>query len=73
MGNQDGPEDLVQEFNKSAKQIKNCNNTFVGNQNLLQFKGSTFSYYILKLVGKNVKKILIDLDKIHDEPKLHFK
>ena len=40
MGNQDGPEDLVQEFNKSAKQIKNCNKTFE-NETLLNL----YKYY----------------------------
>ena len=43
-----------------------CNNIFIGNFNIENLNGSTFSYYIGKIVNNNVKKIYIDLDKIHD-------
>jgi hypothetical protein len=43
-----------------------CNNIFIGNFNFKHLNGSTFSYYISKLLN-NVKKIAIDLDRIIDE------
>jgi hypothetical protein len=45
---------------------KNCNNIFIGNFNCLNLNGSTFSYYISKIINPKVHKIMIDLDKIHD-------
>jgi len=45
---------------------KCCNNIFIGNYNLNNNNGSTFSYYISKLLNNDVKKICIDLDKIYD-------
>ena len=42
-----------------------CNNIFIGNFNIKNSNGSTFSYYIGKLL--NTKKIYIDLDKIYDK------
>ena len=47
---------------------KNCNNMFIGNFNIVNMNGSTFSYYIGKLIEPCVKHIYIDLDNIlHDE------
>ena len=50
---------------------KKCNNIFIGNFNFKNLNGSTFSYYIGKLldnnVNNNVKKVCIDLDKITDD------
>ena len=43
---------------------KNCNNLFIGNFNFEKLNGSTFSYYITKLLTNSVKKISIDLDGI---------
>jgi hypothetical protein len=45
---------------------KYCNNIFIGNFNINNCNGSTFSYYIWKCVNSNVTKIYIDLDKIYD-------
>lgn len=45
---------------------KYCNNFFIGNFNINKCNGSTFSYYIWKLLGDNITKIYIDLDKIYD-------
>jgi len=45
---------------------KNCNSIFIGNFNFFNSNGSTFSYYIAKLLKNNVKKIMIDLDRICD-------
>jgi hypothetical protein len=49
----------------------NCNNVFIGNFNFENLNGSTFSYYIQKLLNTNVKKINIDLDKIYDNEKIY--
>ena len=46
---------------------KQCNNLFIGNFNINESRGSTFSYYITKIINKNIKKILIDLDNIVDD------
>ena len=46
---------------------KYCNNIFIGNFNINNLNGSTFSYYIGKCVKENVTKIYIDLDRIHDQ------
>ena len=43
---------------------KNCNNIFIGND------CSSFSYYIEKVLDKNVKKVFINLDKIFDDVRL---
>lgn len=44
---------------------KCCNNIFIGNFNIKNNNGSTFSYYIWKIIN-NVTKIYIDLDKIRE-------
>jgi len=46
---------------------KCCNNVFIGNFNIKNYNGSTFSYYIWKLLNDSVIKIYIDLDKIYDK------
>jgi hypothetical protein len=47
---------------------KKCNKTFIGNFNLTNLNGSSFSYLIAKNLPEGVKKICIDLDRItHDE------
>ena len=51
---------------------KNCNNIFIGNFNMKTLNGSTFSYYISKMIKCKVK-ILIDLSNIHDEEVISFK
>jgi len=43
---------------------KYCNNIFIGNFNLDNLNGSSFSYCLIKRFKKEVVKILIDLDKI---------
>ena len=43
---------------------KYCNNIFIGNFNLDNLNGSSFSYCLIKRFKSNVKKILIDLDRI---------
>jgi hypothetical protein len=45
---------------------ENCNNVFIGNFNIKKGNGSTFSYYIWKMMNDNVTKIYIDLDKIYN-------
>ncbi len=45
---------------------KICNNKFIGNFNFRNLNGSTFSYFICKMLDSNVEKITIDLDKILD-------
>ena len=45
---------------------KCCNNIFIGNFNVKNYNGSTFSYYIWKCMNDDVTKIYIDLDKIYD-------
>jgi hypothetical protein len=45
---------------------KCCNNIFIGNFNINQATGSTFSYYIGKCMTTSVVKIYIDLDRIYD-------
>jgi hypothetical protein len=45
---------------------KCCNNIFIGNFNLNNLNGSSFSYCLIKRFENKVKKILIDLDKIMD-------
>jgi hypothetical protein len=51
---------------------KLCNNVFIGNFNLEKLNGSTFSYYISQIASP-VKMVMIDLDRITDEPKIHNK
>jgi hypothetical protein len=46
---------------------QNCNNIFIGNYNITNNNGSSFSYYITKYIKNNVTKIYIDLDKIYDK------
>jgi hypothetical protein len=45
---------------------KICNNIFIGNFNLEKLNGSTYSYYITQHLNSDVKKILIDLDRIKE-------
>jgi hypothetical protein len=45
---------------------KCCNNVFIGNFNINNSNGSTFSYYIWKYMNDDVTKIYIDLDKIYE-------
>ena len=45
---------------------KYCNNVFIGNFNINNCSGSTFSYYIWKITNDNVIKIYIDLDRIYN-------
>lgn len=46
---------------------RHCNNIFIGNFNIKNLNGSTFSYYIGKCLSDNVVKIYIDMDRIFDE------
>ena len=43
---------------------KYCNNIFIGNFNVTNLNGSTFSYYIGKCMKDDVIKLYIDLDKL---------
>jgi len=45
---------------------KYCNNVFIGNFNIKNCNGSSFSYYIWKMTNDNINKIYIDLDNIYD-------
>ena len=45
----------------------NCNNIFIGNFNLMKLTGSTFSYYVGKLIKNHLFDIYIYLDKINDK------
>jgi hypothetical protein len=45
---------------------KYCNNIFIGNFNVANLNGSTFSYYIGKLI-KNKRQVYIDLDHIYND------
>jgi hypothetical protein len=45
---------------------KRCNNIFIGSFNPVKLNGSSFSYFILKSLDNDVKKIMIDLDRILD-------
>ena len=45
---------------------KYCNNNFIGNFNVQNRNGSTFSYYMWKCMKPNVINIYIDLDNIHN-------
>ena len=40
---------------------------FIGNFNPIQLRGSSFSYTILQLLDSKTKKVLIDLDAIHND------
>lgn len=51
---------------------KNCNNKFICNFNFNKLNGSTFSYYISKLLSNKVDIISIDLDHINDNYILHL-
>lgn len=48
-----------------------CNNVFIGNFNLENLNGSTFSYYLSKVLPKEIKRIMIDLDNITDEEHIY--
>jgi hypothetical protein len=41
-----------------------CNNIFIGNFNPVKLNGSTFSYYISKLIDPKCKLIMLDPDRI---------
>ena len=45
---------------------KCCNNIFIGNFNVINLNGSTFSYYIGKCI-KNKRRVYIDLDHIYND------
>ena len=45
---------------------KCCNNIFIGNFNPVKLNGSSFSYFISKSLDNDVKRIMIDLDRIMD-------
>jgi len=45
---------------------KCCNNICIGNFKPVKLNGSSFSYFVLKLLDHDVKKIMIDLDRIQD-------
>ena len=45
---------------------KICNNTLIGNFNLENLNGSSFSYYLTQ-INSDVKQILIDLDYINNK------
>jgi hypothetical protein len=45
-----------------------CNNIFIGNFNVYNLNGSTFSYYVGKLIKPDVVKIFIDPDNITSTP-----
>jgi len=45
---------------------KSCNHIFIGNFNLMKLNGSTFSYYVGKIMNNHLLNVYIDLDKIHD-------
>lgn len=49
-----------------------CNNVFIGNFNMEQLNGSTFSYFISKKLDISVKQIQIDLDKINNSEIIHY-
>jgi len=42
-----------------------CNNIFIGNFNFHNLNGSSYSYYVGKILKNQVKKISIDLDHIY--------
>lgn len=50
-----------------------CNNVFIGNYNIKNSNGSSFSYYIWKHMNENVVNIYIDLDKIQDKEVILYK
>lgn len=51
---------------------KSCNNVFVGNFNMQHLNGSTFSYFISNQLENNVKQVLIDLDRIHNDEMIFY-
>jgi hypothetical protein len=50
-----------------------CNNIYIGNFNIKNLNGSTFSYYVGKNMKEDVMKICIDLDKICDKEEITYK
>ena len=48
-----------------------CNNIFIGNYNINTHAGSSFSYILANQLPDSVKKIMIDLDNIKDEPTIY--
>ena len=48
-----------------------ANNVFIGNFNLVNLNGSTFSYYLLNYYNKDIKKVIIDLDHIIENEKIY--
>jgi hypothetical protein len=51
---------------------EHCNNVFIGNFHINKLNGSTFSYFILQKLDNNVKKIMLDLDIIRNEPSIGY-
>ena len=50
---------------KDTNMIELCNNIFIGNFNLEKLNGSSLSYFLLNKIKKsNIKRILIDVDRI---------
>lgn len=52
---------------------KRGNNTFILNFNIKTLSGSTFSYYIEKMITKYKNKIFIDMDFINNPPDIYIK
>ena len=50
---------------------KYCNNIFIGNFNTIKLNGSTFSYYVGKIIQNSRKNIYIDLDRIHEDTEIN--
>jgi len=46
---------------------KYCNNIFIGNYNFINKSGSTFSYYVSKIINNDNNNIFIDLDDINSD------
>jgi hypothetical protein len=52
-----------------------CNHLFIGNFNLENISGSSLSYFLInkyKKENRNIKLVLIDLDKIQDKENINF-
>lgn len=45
-----------------------CNNIFIGNYNLTDYLGSTFSYLIYRRLPDDTKCVMIDMDHIRNNP-----
>lgn len=51
---------------------QHCNNVFIGNFHVNKLNGSTFSYFILQKLDDTIKKIMLDLDNIINEPSIGY-